>query len=69
MNDLFGLGQKVTKQQVAAFMFNALNESYDYKGAVEFASNKGISTQVLEKFNRDNAFEMLSKTQLQILIG
>lgn len=63
-NGLFGLGQKVTKQQVAAFMLNTLNATYDYKDAVEFASNKGISTQVLENFNRGNAFEMVSKTLL-----
>ena len=68
-NGLFGLGQKVTQQQVSAFMLNALNATYDYKNAVESASNKGISTHVVENFNRGNAFEMVSKTLLLTPVG
>ena len=67
---LFGLGHKVTKQEVAAFMMNTLKESYDYDQVEEIAQEKrGISTDLVGNFNRGNAFEMVAQTLLEIPVG
>jgi len=68
-NGKFGLGQEVTNQQVAAFMLNALGDTYDYSAAIQTAADRGIDTQVKDQFNRGNAFEMVHKTLLEVPFG
>jgi len=68
-NGAFGLGQEVTKQQVAAFMLNALGDTYDYSSVVESAASRGIESHVEDTFKRANAFEMVYKTLFQAPLG